>query len=191
MAHCAAGVMGSSAGRFCASVLSRASSAYFSERPDAGSLTFASAATNPAGATFHSLAATPTRRSRAAAATRRNCGVIVGVVRLPNVPASNGVSAVSAVTIRTLSNGTRSSSAMVCAKAVRMFCPISALPVNPVMLPSSPICNQAPISFGSSSLWNVRGPGAVSCAASASFAIAKTAIPAPRILQKSRRANSN
>ena len=43
-------------------------------------------------ATFHCFAATATRRSRAALATRRSCGVIVGVVRLPNVPASNGVS---------------------------------------------------------------------------------------------------
>src|SRR6267378_267392 len=97
--HCVAGVMGSSAGRFCASVLPRASSAYLSERPEAGSLTFASTATNPVGATFHSLAATPTSRSRAAAATRRNCGVIVGVVRLPNVPAAalarNGVTIVT------------------------------------------------------------------------------------------------
>src|SRR6266446_5839332 len=76
----------------------------------------------------------------------------IGVVRLPKVPASKGVSAVSAVTMRTLSNGTRSSSAMVCASAVRMFCPISALPVNPVTAPSSPMCSHALISFGSSSL---------------------------------------
>ena len=64
-------------------------------------------------ATFHFLAASATSRSRAAEATRRNSGVMLGVDRLPNVPASNGVSVVSAVTMRTLSNGTRSSSAMV------------------------------------------------------------------------------
>src|SRR5258708_10876333 len=62
--HCAAGVMGSSVGRFCASIFPRASSAYLSERPDAGSVTFASAATNPAGATFHSLAAASMSRLR-------------------------------------------------------------------------------------------------------------------------------
>ena len=139
-------------------------------------MTFASAAANPSGATFHSLAATPISRLRAASATRRNCGVIVGVVRLPNVPASNGVKVVSASTRRTLSNGTRNSSAMVCEMEVRMFCPISALPVNPVTTPSSPTCSHEAISFGSSSLWNDRDPAAVSCAGSASFATTNTAI---------------
>ena len=37
--------------------------------------------------------------SRAAAAARRSCGDMSGVVRLPNVPMSNGVNCVSAMTI--------------------------------------------------------------------------------------------
>src|SRR6266851_4056910 len=164
--------------------------AYRSDRPEAGSLIFASAAISPSGATFHSFAATPISKSRAAAATRRNCGVIVGVVRLPKVPGSNGVSAVSAVTIRTLSKGTRNSSAIVCARDVRIFWPISTFPVNPVTVPPSPTCSQEVISLGGSSLWKDRGPGAVSCIAEEFLAMAKTAMPAPRSLKKSRRANS-
>jgi len=38
------------------------------------------------------------RDSATVRSTRRSCGVKVGVVRLPKVPASNGVSCVSAIT---------------------------------------------------------------------------------------------
>ncbi len=39
----------------------------------------------------------------------------------PNVPASNGVRSVSAITMVIAASGTRSSSAIVCASDVRMF----------------------------------------------------------------------
>ncbi len=51
---------------------------------------------------FHCAAASPISVSRAAAATLRSCRFIVGVVRLPNVPISNGVSCVSPITISIL-----------------------------------------------------------------------------------------
>src|SRR5207244_1637114 len=70
--------MGSSAGRFCASVLPRASSAYLIERLDAGSVTFALAATSPAGATFHSFAA-----ASADVQPRANCLWQVFIVETP------------------------------------------------------------------------------------------------------------
>ena len=62
----------------------------------------------------------------------------MGIERLPNVPESYGVRAVSAITKRTQSTGTRNSSATPCVSAVRVFCPTSALPVNATILPSSP-----------------------------------------------------
>jgi hypothetical protein len=67
--------------------------------------------------------------SRAAAATLRSCAAMMGVVRLPKVPMSNGVTAVSAMTIVIDPMGTRSSSATTCESDVRMFWPTSALPV--------------------------------------------------------------
>jgi hypothetical protein len=74
-------------------------------------------------------AAKSSSSSRAAAATRRSCGAIRGVVPLPKVPASNGTRSVSAITSRTASTGERSSSATTWLSDVRMFCPISTLPV--------------------------------------------------------------
>ena len=86
--------------------------------------------------------------SRAAAAARRSRRDMSGVVRLPNVPMSYGVNCVSAMTIRMESIGTRSSSATAWVSEVRMFCPTSALPVKTAIRPSSPMCSQAPMSWG-------------------------------------------
>ena len=74
----------------------------------------------------------------------------MGVVRLPKVPMSKGVSSVSAMTMRTDANGTRSSSATDCVRDVRAFWPTSAFPVKAVTVPSSPMCSQEAISLGSS-----------------------------------------
>ena len=67
--------------------------------------------------------------ARATAAARRSWGMICGVVKLPTVPMSNGVTSVSPITIVTLANGAESSSAIDWASDVRMFWPISTLPV--------------------------------------------------------------
>jgi hypothetical protein len=79
--------------------------------------------------TFHSAAARSINISRAEAAARASCGAIRGVDSDPNVPWSNGTRSVSAITSDTRSSGTRSSSAIACASDVRMFWPISVLPV--------------------------------------------------------------
>ena len=55
--------------------------------------------------------------------------MICGVVKLPTVPMSNGVTSVSPITIVTLESGADNSSAIDCASEVLMFCPISTLPV--------------------------------------------------------------
>jgi hypothetical protein len=60
-----------------------------------------------------------------------------GVVCDPKVPASYGVSSVSAITIVTDASGIASSSATACARDVRMFCPISVFPVKAVTRPRS------------------------------------------------------
>ena len=57
-------------------------------------------ATRRARSTFHCSAASPMSSSRADAPARRSCVAICGVVRLPKVPASNGVSSVSPITSR-------------------------------------------------------------------------------------------
>ena len=67
--------------------------------------------------------------SRAAAAARRSRSPIAFVLWLPNVPASGGTSAVSAITTRMLLTGACNSSATACVSEVRMFCPISTFPV--------------------------------------------------------------
>ena len=53
----------------------------------------------------------------------------VGVVRLPKVPMSKGVSWVSPITNSIFSSGTFNSSATACVNEVRTFCPTSTLPV--------------------------------------------------------------
>ena len=87
------------------------------------------AADSNARLTFHDSAAKSINISRAAAAVRRRRGDISGVVRLPNVPMSNGVNCVSAITSRIDSGAEWSSSATTCESDVRMFWPTSALPV--------------------------------------------------------------
>ena len=128
----------------------RVSSPYPSAWPIAGLAIFPSAALSAARSVFQRSAARSSSCSRAVAAAARSCGPIVGVVRLPNVPASQGVRSVSPITMRTDSSGTRSSSATCCASDVRMFCPISTLPVKAVTAPSETMCSHAPTSFGSS-----------------------------------------
>ena len=54
---------------------------------------------------------------------------MVGVVRLPKVPMSNGVRSVSAITMWIEATGQCSSSATAWVSEVRMFWPTSALPV--------------------------------------------------------------
>jgi hypothetical protein len=104
-----------------------------------------------AGSTAHAAAASSTRAWRAAAAARRTSGAMNGVVRLPKVPMSKGVRAVSAMSMVTLAGATRSSSATAWVSDVRMFCPSSALPVKAVTAPSSPTWIHAAISSGGSS----------------------------------------
>ena len=77
--------------------------------------------TMPARGVFHRAAARSTRTARAAAATFRSWRFIVGVVRLPNVPMSNGVFAVSAMTTVMVATGVFSSSATAWVSDVRMF----------------------------------------------------------------------
>ena len=59
--------------------------------------------------------------ARAAAAALRSCGAMIGVLRLPNVPMSNGTRAVSAITSSIEATGTLSSSATDCTNIVRVF----------------------------------------------------------------------
>ena len=63
-----------------------------------GLTTFPSATTSEARSACQRSAARSRISSRAAAATFRSCGAMVGVVRLPNVPMSKGVRAVSPIT---------------------------------------------------------------------------------------------
>src|ERR1051326_3008158 len=154
--------------------------------PDARLLIFPSLTVSLSGEMFHSAAACARSSSRAAAAARRSCGDMYGVERLPKVPISNGVTAVSPMTIRTLASGTRSSSATDCARVVRVFWPTSTLPVKTVTMPSSLMCSQDEISFGrSSSGCPRRAPD--SGAKTAFPATVKIAMPAPITLKKSRR----
>ena len=62
---------------------------------------------------------------------------------LPAVCPSLGVRLVSPETIVTRPSGTSSSSAAICASAVKMPCPSSTLPVNTVTLPSALMRNHA------------------------------------------------
>ncbi len=64
---------------------------------------------------------------------------------------SNGVTAVSAMTIVIDGIGTLSSSATTCDSEVRMFWPTSALPVKTLTRPSSPMWSQAETSAGMAS----------------------------------------
>jgi hypothetical protein len=152
------------------------------------SVIFPSAVTSRLRSTCHCAAAKTISVSRAAAATLRNCKFISGVVRLPNVPRSYGVSVVSPITIRIALAGTRNSSATVWLRDVRMFCPTSTLPVYTVTLPSSPICSQAPISLGSDGPCAPPAPDSSKACASVKTPTIKT--PAPRNLKNSRRSTS-
>ena len=88
-----------------------------------------SAIVTAARSTLHFCAARSSSISRAAAAALRICGHMRGVVWLPNVPMSKGVSAVSPMTIRIEATGACSSSATACVSEVRAFWPTSTLPV--------------------------------------------------------------
>ena len=124
--------------------------------------------TRPFCATSPLRANLPSRRRPGRSASRApsrphgaSCGAMRGVVSDPNVPMSNGVRSVSPITIVTDVSGTRSSSATVCESDVRMFCPISTLPVHAVTWPASSMCSHAARS-GTSPL--PRAPRPDSCA---------------------------
>ena len=153
-----------------------------------GWVTLPSATTSAPRSTPQSCAARSTSASRAACATLRNCAPMTGVVRLPKVPMSKGVSAVSAMTIVMAETATRSSSATACASEVRMFWPISVLPVYTVTRPSSPTCSQAETSPGSASPPPRREPDSWARAEGTTKA---TRRPPPRSLKTSRRPTSN
>ena len=73
------------------------------------------------GLAFHCSAARATSSWRAADATRRSWAFMMGVVRLPRVPMSKGVRAVSPITSVTTPGPTCSSSATAWVSDVRMF----------------------------------------------------------------------
>ena len=79
--------------------------------------------------TIHFCEARSISISRAVAAALRICGHMRGVVWLPKVPISKGVSAVSPITRRMEETGACSSSAAAWVSDVRAFCPTSTLPV--------------------------------------------------------------
>ena len=125
--------------------------------------------------------------SRAVAAARASCRPIRGVLCDPNVPASYGVRSVSAITIEIAPSGSRSSSATACASDVRMFWPISVLPVYAVTRPCSSMCSQAARLDVSPRAW---APRPDSCANTEGMA-ATTTRPPPTTRRKSRRSSSN
>ncbi len=92
-------------------------------------VTLPSATVMAARSTIHFCEARSISISRAAAAALRICGHMCGVVWLPTVPISKGVSAVSPITMRMEATGARSSSATAWVSEVRAFCPTSTLPV--------------------------------------------------------------
>ncbi len=94
--------------------------------------------------TCSSSARTPNRRAaaarrmpRASAPAARIAPPLCSTDWLPKVYCSSGPCDVSAETMRILSNPTSSSSAAICASAVRIPCPSSALPVKTVTVPSA------------------------------------------------------
>ena len=135
----------------------------------------------------HFRAAISSSSSRALAAIFRNWLPICGVLRLPKVPMSNGVSAVSPITIVIEFKGARSSSATCCAKDVRMFCPISTFPVKTVILLSGAMCSHESTSWEADS---PRNPAPDSCV-NAFGAHSPTTRPAPTNLKRSRRLTAN
>ena len=139
--HCATGDGDTPAGTVPASFWPFVISPKPADRP--GPTTRPSSTASVERSTFHCAAARSISISRAAAAARASCGAIRGVDCDPNVPWSYGTRSVSAITSDTRSSGTRNSSAIACASDVRMFWPISVLPVYPVMRPSSPTWTHA------------------------------------------------
>src|SRR5260370_24791355 len=81
------------------------------DSPVAEYLTLPSITEMEVRSTFHFSAARSIKVSRAAAPTFFNCGAIVGVVLLPNVPMSKGVRSVSPITRFIEAMGACSSSA--------------------------------------------------------------------------------
>ncbi len=100
--HCAGGRSGVSSGTSSRIFLPRVSAPNVSERLPAASVTLPSAMVSAAASVRQRSAARASSQLRAVAATRRSCGAIAGVVRLPKVPASNGHRAVSPMTRRSL-----------------------------------------------------------------------------------------
>ena len=89
-------------------------------------------ASSAARSTFHARAAWSISISRAVAAALRQLRRHPRRRQRSERALSNGVRSVSAITIVMDASGTRSSSATVCASDVRMFWPISTLPVYAV-----------------------------------------------------------
>ena len=163
------------------------SSPYESVRPSFATI-LPSRAVNVARSTCQRAAAWSISISRAVAAAFASCGAIRGVVCDPNVPASYGVLSVSAITIVMEAIGTRSSSATVCDSDVRMFWPISTLPVETWTRPASSMCSHAAMSGVSPRPCGRWRPD--SCA-SRSEAATITTRPPPKRRMKSRRSSSN
>ncbi len=151
----------------------------------APAITFPFTTVMEARSTIHFCDARSTSDSRAAAAARRICGHMRGVVWLPKVPWSNGVRSVSPITMRICAAGACSSSATACVSEVRAFCPTSTLPVYTVTAPSSLMCSQALTCSGIAWFMPRRAPPPDSCA-SASSTI-HTTRPPPTTAKNSRR----
>jgi hypothetical protein len=105
---------------------------------------------------------------------------------LPEVYSSSGVCAVSPEIIATRTSGRSSSSAAICASAVRMPCPSSTLPAKIVAVPSASMRSQA----SSMRFWS-RLPGSFAGAARKSGGpSAKLSTSAPAAVPKSRRVSA-
>src|SRR4051812_18010514 len=130
------------------------------------------------------LAARSSRIERTSAPAMRSAVPLWSIDWLPAVWPSLGVRPVSAETISTRASGTSSSSAAICASAVRTPCPSSALPVKMVTLPSAAIRIQA-----SSLRLLLRLPGSLagSCASASRGERLKDTTRPPRAAVKSRR----
>ena len=129
--------------------------------------------------------------SRAAAATRRSCRFMVGVVRLPNVPMSNGVSSVSPMTSSIVARGRREVPPPRPGSA-RCGCsaPLRPCPCTPSLCRSRRCAARR--RFPAARIRRARRAARrrIPAARQSDFITENTRTPPPRILKKSRRSRS-
>ena len=122
-----------------------------------------SATFSVSAATPSFLAASSIRIARTSAPARRSAVPLFSTDWLPAVMPSFGVRPVSPEIILTRASGRSSSSAAICASAVRMPCPSSTLPVNTVAVPSALMREPGARACG----WSAGCPAGAAAAASA------------------------